>query len=103
MTKITDENDNLVEVEDEDKEWTKTPGGFCKIDVDLDPDIITDLVNYWARNNLNAASLEQYEEMLESTDQALALHAAVLNDMIIVSLTEQIERSEAALDDTTDV
>ena len=95
MTTITDDNDNLIEVEDEVTEWTKTPGGFCRIDIDLDDKVREDLINFWARDNLNEASLETYDELLAKGSQTDALYGAVLNDIIIQTLVEQIARSEA--------
>jgi len=157
MAKMTDENDNLVEITDDDgnpiektaangyinlgedspeqdwferddlpepnnqieisdnmpdaiatvkeDEWTETPGGFAKIDVDLDHDVIRGLVDVWARDNLNPASLEVYTEKKAMSDPQMApveaLYDAVVNDIIIDALTLQIERAEAAKNEQT--
>jgi hypothetical protein len=107
MAMITDDNDDLQYTPGEDQnwsedehkeEWTKTPGGFCKIDLDLDDEVRTDLINFWARDNLNEASLETYEDLRKSGSQEDALYGAVLNDVIIQTLTEQIARTEAEND-----
>jgi len=121
MAQMTDENDDLVEIKSdqwtEDKytetvelpetkeEWTKTPGGFCKIDIDLEDEVREDLIDFWARVNLEEASLETYEDLRKSGTQQEALYAAVLNDIIIESLVAQIERADAeaeAANDTTE-
>lgn len=126
MTHMTDENDNLIKLGEDGpeqdwferddlpeaiataapgEEWTETPGGFAKIDVDLDIDVVAGLVDVWARENLNPASLEVYEEHKALEDPAnapvQALYDAVVNDIIIEALTLQIERAEAAKNEST--
>ena len=99
MTKNTDENDDLVDIADDTThmtigdEWVDTPGGFCKSEIEIDDDIITQLIDQWAEQNLQPASLEQYNEMkvmLMPDSQALALHSAILNDVIIHALSTAI-------------
>ena len=119
MTMMTDDNDELIVLGEDgpeqdwferddmpeaiatvqpDEEWT--PGGFAKIDIDLDQDVVRGLVDVWARENLEAPSLEVFEEKKAQTDPAdapmAALYDAVVNDIIIQALTLQIERAEAA-------
>ena len=113
MTKITDDNDNLIEVSAEQKaeikeaaglgdECVKTPGGFCKIDVDLAPDVIWNLLRHWVDANLHPASQEVFHEtrVLEdpANDPAGSLYDAIVNDVIIDALTQQIERQESEID-----
>lgn len=101
MTHITDDNDNLVKVPDE--KWEETPSGNYKIEIDLDQDVLANLVDMWARDNLHEASLEQYNEVMEETgNQRDALHGAVVNDIIIMALTQQIEHMTCDAD-TQDV
>lgn len=127
MTMMTDDNDELIVLGEDgpeqdwferddmpeaiatvqpDEEWTETAGGFAKIDIDLDQDVVRGLVDVWARENLEAPSLEVFEEKKAQTDPAdapmAALYDAVVNDIIIQALTEQIARAEAA-NDTKDV
>lgn len=82
-----------------------TKGGFYKLDLDLDPSLLTVLVDEWARNHLQAASLEQYIEVFEDTDnQSKALYDAVLNDIIIDILKSKIAEAEAeAESDSADI
>ena len=110
MTHMTDDNDNLVKlgedgpeddfpdhyIPERKDEWEETPGGFCKLKLDLDEDVISDLVDFWARKNLCEASLEQYEEAKVADGQVAAIHSAVVNEIVIESLTEQIARHEAS-------
>ncbi len=93
MTEITDEK------------CVRTPGGFCKLEIELDQDVISGLIDVWANANLHEASLEQYNELMASSgDQTDALHWAIVNDIVIQALTEQIKRTESRLDaDATDV
>ena len=51
--------------------------------------------------NLHKASLEIYTEALEDTgNQVVALHKAVVNDIILDVLKEKIAREESKLDDS---
>jgi len=98
MTKITDNNPADLPSDDEE-ECIKTPGGNYKIKIDLDSDVLNNLVDVWARENLQDASLEQYTEVMEDTgDQRDALHGAVINEIIIDALTQQIARQQAEID-----
>lgn len=103
MAQITDENDNLQYTPGEDQKkgdkWITTPGGNCKMNLDLEEDIVEDLISYWARNNLHSASLEQYEEVLAAEGQEAAIYSAILNEVIIDALTAKIERVEAEAKD----
>jgi hypothetical protein len=67
MAKITDENDNLVDTE----EWTETPGGNCKIEIDLDDDIPQKLIEMWVEENLEEASQELFFEEVENAGTVL--------------------------------
>jgi hypothetical protein len=89
MAKITDENDNLVDVE----EWTETPGGNCKIEIDLDDDIPQKLIEMWVEENLEEASQELFFEEVEN-DPVKALWNAVVNDQLINAIRQKIEEEE---------
>ncbi len=93
------------DMSDIDKEGTITKGGFYSIDIDLEPNILAELVDSWANVNLHKASLEIYTEVMEDTgNQVVALHRAVVNDIILDVLKEKIAREEAKLDaNSTDV
>ncbi len=76
-------------------EWVKTPNGHYKGQVDLDEEVIATYINHWAMDNLDDASFEQYQEILAASgSQEKALHAGLVNKLIIDSLTEMIEREE---------
>lgn len=87
--------DDDVEVADEDN-WEETPGGYAKIAIDLDDDVVKQLVDIWVENNLQAPSQEIYfEGIQDGVDRATVLHQAVINDTIIKALTRKIEETEA--------
>jgi len=103
MTKITDENDNLIEADDWEvstvatDDWEETPGGYAKIAIDLDDEVVNQLVDYWAEDNLSPPSQEIYiEDMQAGFEQAKALHRAVINEVIIYALTRKIKEAEDA-------
>jgi hypothetical protein len=107
MTSMTDDNDNMIKlgedgpeddfpdhyIPERKDEWEETPGGFSKLQLDLDEDVLAGLVDVWARKNLCEASLEQYEEVKAADGQIAAIHSAVVNEIIIEALTEQIARA----------
>lgn len=96
MTKMTDDNDNLVDVPED--EWEETPGGHAKLTLDLEPAVIGELITHWA-NRLSEASREQFDEVLAAEGVEAAVYSAVLNELIIESLTAHIERAEANSND----
>ena len=89
----TDMENNFPPVEDK---YETTNGGFCKLNIDLDPDVLDTLVDQWAEDELHPASLEMYHEHLEQNAgaRATALLNAVINDRIIEALTRKINEAE---------
>jgi len=125
MTHITDDDDNLIklgedgpaddwferpdlpEIKNDEwteekytEEWTETPKGHAKLDIDLDPDVISKLITFWSER-LSAASKEQFDEVLADEGVEAAVYSAVLNELIIECLQQQIERVEAEQADDT--
>jgi hypothetical protein len=69
-----------------------TPGGFHKIELDVDDDQLSDLVKNWASSHLDPASYEQFTEILtESGNITEALYSGVVNSVIIESINCHIE------------
>ena len=94
--KAPSDND-IARIESEsDSEFTVTDGGFHRLGLELNDDIITELVDQWALHNLQPASIEQYQEMMQTTTQAEALYGAIINDQIILALTATIAKSVVA-------
>lgn len=90
-------------VGDPEDTWHETPGGHCKMEIDLDHDVIGDLVTMWVENNLEPASIELYHESCERLDPQMypmeALWDAVVNDQIIHALRAKIEDAESKAED----
>ena len=80
------------------EEYTKTPGGFCKLELDLDEDSVNRLMELWTEQSLHPASLELYNEIKETEGQEVALYRAILNDQLIEALTAAINDAEATKD-----
>lgn len=99
MTKMTDDNDNLVDVPEEDDYWVETEDGFFKGEIKLDDDVVDTLVDDWARSNLDPASLSQYIEVKAAEGQAKALLSGVLNSVLLEALTEAIDKAESNSND----
>ena len=92
--RMIDNDDNDVKVSNED-EWEETPGGYAKIAIDLDDDIVDQLIDIWVENNLQGPSQEIYLEGIQAgVHRSTVLHQAVINDVIIDALTRKIEQEE---------
>jgi formylglycine-generating enzyme required for sulfatase activity len=85
-------------VGDPEDVWHETPGGHCKMQIDLDQDIVGELVTMYVESNLDPASIELYHEAREASDPANhpveALWEAVVNAQIVNALKAKIEDAE---------
>ena len=97
MTKMTDENDNLVDLADTD-DWIETAGGHYRGEIDIDESTMDTLIDSWALENLDDASYEQYAEVKAADGRAAGLHSGILNTILIEAMQESIARHEAEQD-----
>jgi hypothetical protein len=88
-------SDNDIAQIESESEYTVTEGGFHRLELELDNDTITKLVDYWATHNLEPASIEQYREMMQTTTQAEALYGAIINDQVIAGLRAMLDKSKS--------
>lgn len=87
---------------DQPESTNLTKGGFHKFDLDIDLEDIEGLVNKWAHEHLSEASLEQYTEVFEDTNnQSKALYGAIINEIIIDVLKFKIAEIKTEIDDNS--